>query len=93
MLHYWEQSERLGKEVWTPEQQHSRHTWAVNLDHYVDCFWLIGLALALNIPEVQWQRLLVLIGNEGVDLLLDRIIATRSPSRKIGTSLCYLHHW
>ncbi|VTU29077.1 hypothetical protein H6CHR_03121 [Variovorax sp. PBL-H6] len=89
LLQYWEQSERLGKSVWTPEQQYTRHTWAVNLDHYIDCFWLIGLALALKIPEAQWQRLLALVGNEGEDLLLDRVIATRSPDRKIGTTLCY----
>lgn len=89
LLHYWEESERLGAGVWTPEQKHSRHTWTVNLDHYVDCFWLTGLALALNIPEAQWQRLLALVGNEGEDLLLDRIIATRTPTRRIGTSLCY----
>jgi hypothetical protein len=88
-LHYWEESERLGKEVWTPAQQHTRHTWSVNLDHYIDCFWLVGLALSLNIPDVQWQRLLVLIGNEGQDLLLDRIIATRQPTRHIGDTLCY----
>lgn len=62
---------------------------STNLDHYVDCFWLVGLALALDVPDEQWQRLLVLIGNEGEDLLLDRIIATRSPRRKIGASLCY----
>lgn len=89
LLHYWEEAERLGQEVWTPEQQSSRHSWAVNLDHYVDCFWLVGLALTLEVPEAQWQRLLVLVGNEGEDLLLDRIIATRSPTRKIGVSLCY----
>jgi hypothetical protein len=89
LLHYWEESERLGKDIWTPEQQFIRHTWAVNLDHYIDCFWLVGLALALNIPDAQWQRLLALIGNEGEDILLDRIIATRSPGRRIGASLCY----
>ncbi|MEJ8827506.1 PoNi-like cognate immunity protein [Variovorax humicola] len=89
LLEYWEISERLGQEVWTPQQQHSRHSWAVNLDHYIDCFWLVGLALSLNIPEAQWQRLINLIGNEGEDALLDRIIATRSPGRRIGPSLCY----
>lgn len=89
LLHYWEEAERLGKEVWTPQQQHSRHTWAVNLDFYIDCFWLIGLALALNISDQHWLRLLVLVGNEGEDALLDRIIASREPTRKIGASLCY----
>jgi Domain of unknown function (DUF1911)/Domain of unknown function (DUF1910) len=89
LLNYWEESNRLGKEVWSPEQTHARHMWAVNLDFYIDCFWLIGVAFSLNIPDVQWQRLLALIGNEGQDVLLDKIIATRQPDRKIGTSLCY----
>ena len=89
LLHYWEESERLGKGVWTPEQWRIRHTWSVNLDFFIDCFWVIGLALALEIPDQQWQRLVALIGNEGEDALLDKIIATRSPLRKIGQSLCY----
>lgn len=89
LLHYWEASERLGQAVWTPEQQRSRRIWSINLDRYIDCFWLVGLALALNIPDEQWRRLLALIGNEGEDTLLDRVIATRQPERKIGSSLCY----
>jgi hypothetical protein len=89
LLRYWEESERLGKDVWTPEQRHKRQTWSVNLDQYIDCFWLVGLALALDIPEPQWRRLISLCGNDGEDRLLDGIIATRSPERKIGHFLCY----
>jgi len=89
LLDAWEESERLGKTVWTTQQQHTRNAWAVNLDHYIVCFWLVGLALALNIPDDQWQRLLVLIGNEGEDELLDRVISYRQPTRKIGNKLCH----
>lgn len=89
LLHYWEESERLGNGVWTAEQRHIRKFWPVNLDFYIDCFWLVGLALAVDVPDTQWTRLISLVGNEGEDLLLDRIIATRSPSRRIGTALCY----
>jgi hypothetical protein len=89
MLDAWEESKRLGKDVWTPEQQYTRNTWTVNLDLYIVSFWLVGLALTLEISEDLWQRLLVLIGNEGNDILLDRIIATRSPQRKIGDKLCH----
>lgn len=88
-LNYWEESERLGKEIWTADQLRRRHTWAVNLDHYIDCFWLVGLALALDLPDDQWRRLIELIGNEGEDLLLDSIIASRDQGRKIGETLCY----
>lgn len=89
LLDSWEESERLGAAVWTEDQQLTRHAWRVNFDHYIVCFWLVGLALVLEIPDEQWQRLLVLIGNEGEDILLDRVIASRSPSRNIGTVLLY----
>jgi hypothetical protein len=59
------------------------------LNHYNWCFWLVGLALMLEIPDDQWQRLLALIGGEGEDILLDRIIASRQPERRIGTTLLH----
>lgn len=89
LLRYWEESESLGKQIWTVDQQYKRRSWAVNIDQYIDCFWLIGMALALDISEPRWQRLVSLCGNDGEDLLLDRIIATRSPERRIGPALCY----
>ncbi|WP_256985506.1 PoNi-like cognate immunity protein [Chromohalobacter israelensis] len=60
-----------------------------NLNHYNFCFWLVGLALSLEIPDDQWQRLLVLIGGEGEDVLLDRVIASRQPERPVGTMLLH----
>ena len=89
MLDAWEKSEELGASVWTPEIKHIRHTWAVNFDCYHGHFWKIALALLLNIPDDQWQRLTALVGNEGEDILLDRLIAKRSPNRKIGSTLCF----
>jgi hypothetical protein len=89
LLDAWEEAERLGASVWSAEIQHSRHAWSVNLDHYIDCFWLTGLALALNVADADWQRLLKLMGNEGEDALLDRVIASRQPGRKIGATLCH----
>lgn len=59
------------------------------INHYNWCFWLVGLALALEIPDDQWQRLLALIGGEGEDVLLDRVIAYRQPNRKLGTKLLH----
>lgn len=60
-----------------------------DLNHYNWCFWLVGLALALEIPDEQWQRLLALIGGEGEDELLDRVIASRQQGRRIGTTLLH----
>lgn len=75
-----------------PRRHSDPRTWAFNLselNHYNWCFWLVGLALALEISDDQWQRLLALIGGEGEDVLLDRIIASRQPNRKIGTTLLH----
>ncbi|WP_183032227.1 PoNi-like cognate immunity protein [Cupriavidus sp. UME77] len=88
LLSFWEDSERLGRTTWTTQQCNTRHSWSLNLDHYIVCFWLVGLALVLDIPGDQWQRLIVLIGNDGEDALLDRVIATRQLDRKIGTKVC-----
>ena len=60
-----------------------------NINHYNWCFWLVGLALALEIPDDQWQRLLALIGGAGEDVLLDRVIASRQPERRIGAELLH----
>jgi hypothetical protein len=48
-----------------------------------------GFALTLEIPVDQWLRLLALIGGEGEDVLLDRVIASRSPERRTGTALLH----
>lgn len=89
IVEFWEQSKVLGKEVWDAETVHTRSSWAVNLDLYMVCFWLTGLALTLDIPDRQWERLLALMGNEGEDRLLDSVIASRQPERKIGDKLCF----
>ncbi|MAM56187.1 MAG: hypothetical protein CMN25_02510 [Salinicola sp.] len=60
-----------------------------NLNHYNFCFWLVGLALSLEVPDDQWQRLLALIGGEGEDELLDRVIASRQLERPVGTTLLH----
>ncbi|WP_082190396.1 PoNe immunity protein domain-containing protein [Frateuria defendens] len=89
LLDAWETAENLGENVWSDDVQYTRHSWSVNLDHYVRCFWLTGLALVMNIPDEQWVRLLTLMGNEGEDALLDKIISSRQVGRRVGDKLCY----
>jgi hypothetical protein len=81
LLDAWEEAEHLGKGVWTEQQQYTRHAWEVNLDHYIICFWLVGLALSFEIPDNQWQRLIALIGNKGEDELLGKVCITRATPR------------
>lgn len=92
LLKYWELSNRLSDEICTQENVSScrdRDFSLSNLNHYNWCFWLVGLALTLEIPEDQWQRLLTLIGGSGEDVLLDRVISSRQPDRLIGTKLLH----
>lgn len=88
LLSYWEQYEAAVVKQ-KDDTDWYRTKWSVNLNTYIMSFWWIGLALSLEIPDDQWQRLLKLIGNEGEDELLDRIIACRQKNRKIGTKLCH----
>ena len=92
LLDAWELSNALAEEICRAHKLKTCRDWTfdlANLNHYNWCFWLVGLALALDIPDDQWQRLLVLIDGEGEDVLLDRVIASRQPGRKIGTKLLH----
>ncbi|MGE5493448.1 MAG: PoNe immunity protein domain-containing protein [Actinomycetota bacterium] len=92
LLDAWKLSNRLSEEICREHNLKTCRDWTFdlsNLNHYNWCFWLVGLALALEIPDDQWQRLLALIGGEGEDVLLDRVIASCQPERKIGTKLLH----
>jgi len=92
VLDAWELSNELASDICREHKLKTCRDWTFelsNLNHYNWCFWLVGLALALEIPDEHWQRLLALIGGEGEDELLDRVIASRQPGRKIGTVLLH----
>lgn len=92
LLDAWELSNKLAEEICREHKLKTCRDWTfnlANLNHYNWCFWLVGLALALEIPNGQWQHLLALIGGEGEDELLDRVIASRSPHRKVGNKLLH----
>lgn len=92
LLDAWELSNRLSAEICAKHNLQTCRDWTFSLsdlNHYNWCFWLVGLALALEIPDDQWQRLLVLIDGEGEDELLDRVIASRQPGRRIGGKLLH----
>jgi hypothetical protein len=88
ILDAWELSNELAEEVCSQNNLKTCRSWTFelsNLNHYNWCFWLVGLALALDIPDEQWQRLVKLIGGPGEDILLDRVIASRQSDRPIGS--------
>lgn len=89
LLELWERSDALAAAVWDETRRASRGRWAGSISFYNRCFWLVGLALALELEEPHWQRLLQRMGNEGQDALLDRVIATRQTGRALGTALCH----
>jgi len=92
LLDAWELSNQLNERNCREHGGKNYRAWTfslTNLDHYVWCFWLAGLALTLEIPGDQWRRLLALIGEEGKDHLLDRVIVSRSPSWKVGEELLH----
>jgi hypothetical protein len=92
VLDAWELSNREAQAICEREGLKSCRDWSFelsDLQHYNWCFWLVGLALIFDIPDDQWQRLSALIGGEGEDELLDRIMATRQPERRIGDKLLH----
>lgn len=92
LLDAWELSNRLADEVCRTHNLKTCRDWTFklsNLNHYNWCFCLVGLALSLEMPEMQWRRLVALIGGEGEDELLDRVIASREPGRRIGSALLH----
>jgi hypothetical protein len=92
MVEFWERSNSAAQKICSEHNLQTCRDWDFNfsnLNHYNWCFWIVGLALVLDIPDEEWQRLLNLVGGEGEDILLDRIIASRQFDRKIGTALLH----
>lgn len=92
LLDAWEMSNSAAHEVCAQNNLQVCRDWTfelTDLSHYIWCFWLVSLALALEIPDDQWRRLVALIGEGGHDVLLDRIIAAREPGRLIGEQLLH----
>ena len=92
LLDAWEMSNSAAHEVCVQNNLQVCRDWTfelTDLSHYIWCFWLVSLALALQIPDDQWRRLVALIGEGGHDVLLDRIIAAREPGRVIGEQLLH----
>ncbi|WLG53004.1 PoNe immunity protein domain-containing protein [Pseudomonas sp. FP1742] len=92
LLDTWELSNSLADGICAENHLKTCRDWVFDLsdlNHYIWCFWLVGLALVLQIPDGQWGRLLALVGEEGKDILLDRVIVSRQPSRVVGDVLLH----
>ena len=92
VLDAWELSNAVADEFCAENTLQTCRDWRFELtdvNHYIWCFWLVGLALALSVPRSQWLRLVALIGEGGQDVLLDRVIASQEPERVIGDALLH----
>lgn len=92
VLDAWELSNREADAICRREGVKTCRAWTFalsNLQYYQWCLWLVSLALLFEIDEGQWQRLLALVGGEGEDAVLDRLIATRSPGRTQGKKVLH----
>lgn len=91
-MNAWEYSNQLSEKICATEKLTSCRSWKFklnNLDHYVWCFWHVSLAICLKLEESYWEKLLLLIGEQETDFLLDTLIASRSPSWKVGKILLH----
>jgi Domain of unknown function (DUF1911)/Domain of unknown function (DUF1910) len=52
-----------------------------DLDDYVESLWLVSLAMIFDVGHEVFAKLLQAIGNEGRDMLFERLIGTRVPNR------------
>ena len=67
LLDTWELSNDLADGVCAEHNLKTCRDWVFDLsdlNHYIWCLWLVGLALVLHIPDDQWNRLLALVGGE-----------------------------
>ncbi|WP_419789912.1 PoNe immunity protein domain-containing protein [Pseudomonas bubulae] len=92
VLEAWELSNREFDHICSENGLQTCRDWTfelTDLNHYIYCFWLVSLTLALEISDDHWFRLVALIGEGGQDVLLDRIIVYRQPERVIGKRLLH----
>lgn len=88
----WEKSNQSANAVCEAGGISSCRDWEFSVSdfrHYNWTMWLVSFGLTLSVDDQTWQRLLALVGAEGEDVLLDRLIASRSPDRRIGATLCH----
>ncbi len=93
MVDAWEWAYQEEIKVFTESELENRKNFALNLDFYVLCMWIISIAVCLNIDDVLFKRIVLLSQNEGVDFLFEKIIASRIIGRKIPRTLCYPTTW
>lgn len=92
VLDAWELSNREAEAICRKFGYPTCRDWTYslrNLEHYQWCFWLVALALLMDTSDADWQRLLALVGGEGEDALLDRVIATRTSARTLGKKVLH----
>jgi hypothetical protein len=59
------------------------------IDDYVKSLWLLSFALLFDVDQPTLDRLLRCIGNEGKDLLFERLVSTRITGRRAAEKLVW----
>jgi hypothetical protein len=59
------------------------------IDDYVRSLWLLSFALLFEVEPLLLDRVLKCIGNEGKDLLFERLVSTRVSGRPAGEKLLW----
>jgi hypothetical protein len=86
----WEWARREELKVFSDAEMHRRHGFDVNLDAYSLALWMVAFFICFEATETPlFDRLLALIGNEGKDLLFERIVSVRRSGRRPATGLLH----
>lgn len=61
----------------------------VVIDHYERALWLVSCAIVFDYNQADFEKLLMLLGNEGSDALFERLITFRVAGRKQTKEMLY----
>ena len=84
-----ERALRLEKETMPEETLAQRFAFGANRDFYLQRLWLVSLAIAFDVDEQTFDRVVTAVEFGWGDRLLDRLIATRRADHPVGPQLAF----